>query len=161
MIFISLGSQKFQFNRVLEEMDRLIKEKYIQCNVFAQIGYSTYIPKYYEYSKFLDKNEYLDKIENSSIVVTHGGTGSIINSVKKEKKVIGIPRLEKYGEHVDNHQLDIIDQFAEAELIYAIKEMDELLTALNQVESLNFRKYQSNTENVIKILEEYLLGIKK
>lgn len=160
MIFISLGSQKFQFNRVLEEMDRLIKEEYIQCKVFAQIGYSTYIPKYYEYSKFLDKNEYLAKIENSSIVVTHGGTGSIINSVKKEKMVIGIPRLEKYGEHVDNHQLDIIEQFAEAELIYAIKEMDELLTALNKVESINFRKYQSNTENVIKLLEDYLIGIK-
>jgi len=160
LIFISLGSQKFQFNRVLEEMDRLIKEEYIQCKVFAQIGYSTYIPKYYEYSKFLDKNEYLAKIENSSIVVTHGGTGSIINSVKKEKMVIGIPRLEKYGEHVDNHQLDIIEQFAEAELIYAIKEMDELLTALNKVESINFRKYQSNTENVIKLLEDYLIGIK-
>lgn len=159
MIFISLGSQKFQFNRVLEEMDRLINEGYIKCNVFAQIGYSTYIPRYYEYSKFLDKSEYLAKIEDSSIVVTHGGTGSIINSVKKEKKVIGIPRLEKYGEHVDNHQLDIITQFAEAELIYAIKEIDELLTALKKVKSINFRKYQSNTENVIKILEDYLIGI--
>ena len=46
MIFVTLGSQKFQFNRLLIEIDRLIEEKYITDKVFAQIGYSDYKPKH-------------------------------------------------------------------------------------------------------------------
>ena len=40
MIFVTLGSQKFQFNRILIEIDKLIEDKYITENVFAQTGYS-------------------------------------------------------------------------------------------------------------------------
>ena len=42
MIFITLGSQKFQFNRLLKAVDDLIEHKKIQDEVFAQTGYSDY-----------------------------------------------------------------------------------------------------------------------
>ena len=44
-IFITLGSQKFQFNRLLIAVDKLCEKKII-CgeDVFAQIGYSDYVP---------------------------------------------------------------------------------------------------------------------
>lgn len=42
MIFITLGSQKFQFNRLLKALDDLVEEGAIQEEVFAQIGYSDY-----------------------------------------------------------------------------------------------------------------------
>ena len=45
MIFITVGSQKFQFNRLLEQIDLLIENKIIKEEVFAQIGSSDYIPK--------------------------------------------------------------------------------------------------------------------
>ena len=50
-------------------------------------------------------------MEKANIVITHGGTGAIIGAVKKGKKVIAVPRLAKYGEHVDDHQLQLIKQF--------------------------------------------------
>lgn len=160
MIFVTVGSQKFQFDRLLKEIDRLIEEKKMKSDqVFAQIGYSTYKPRLYSYKDFLNKEEFLSIIDKSEIVVTHGGTGSIINSVKKGKKVIGIPRDKKYGEHVDNHQFEIIEQFTNSNMIYGISEVGELEAAIKQVKDISFRGYESNTDNIISLLENYLRGI--
>ena len=58
-IFITLGSQKFQFNRLLIAVDKLCEKKII-CgeDVFAQIGYSDYVPQNYRYNNFLDREEF-------------------------------------------------------------------------------------------------------
>lgn len=157
LIFITVGSQKFQFNRLLKEIDCLIETRKINPdNVFAQTGYSTYEPRFYNYKNFLNKEEFLESIENCNIVITHGGTGSIINGVKKRKKVIGIPRTEKYGEHVDNHQFEIIEQFTKSNLIYGIYNVNELGNAVLKVQDMNFREYKSNTQNIINILNGFL-----
>lgn len=157
MIFITVGSQKFQFNRLLKEIDRLVQEnKIMPDEVFAQIGHSTYQPKQYQYKKFLDKEEFTKAISESVIVITHGGTGSIITGLKNSKKVIAVPRSVKYGEHVDDHQYEIIEQFENSNMIYAVLEITDLETAISQVKNMEFRKYESNTRNMIKMLEEYL-----
>ena len=115
MIFITLGSQKFQFNRLLKAIDNLDTND----EIFAQIGYSDYKPKKFRYKAFLDREEFDTMMEKSDIVVTHGGTGAIIGAVKKGKKVIAVPRLAKFGEHVDDHQIQIVKQFKELNLIYS------------------------------------------
>lgn len=56
-------------------------------------------------------DEFSNEMEKANIVITHGGTGAIIGAVKKGKKVIAVPRRAKYGEHVDDHQLQLIKQF--------------------------------------------------
>ncbi|MBK5470007.1 MULTISPECIES: PssE/Cps14G family polysaccharide biosynthesis glycosyltransferase [Bacillus] len=157
MIFVTVGSQKFQFDRLLKEIDRLVEEQKVKPDeVFAQIGYSTYEPRLYSYKKFLNKEEFLNLMKKSEIIITHGGTGSIINGVKQEKKVIGIPRTVKYGEHVDNHQFEIIEQFTNSNLIYGISDIEELEHSLETVKNMQFKKYQSNTNNIINILDAFL-----
>lgn len=117
-IFITLGSQKFQFNRLLKAVDELCEKGTVDAeDVFAQIGYSDYLPKNFSYKKFLDRDEFSNEMEKANIVITHGGTGAIIGAVKKGKKVIAVPRLAKYGEHVDDHQLQLIKQFDDLNLI--------------------------------------------
>lgn len=64
MIFITLGSQKFQFNRLLKAVDDLVQRKIIKEDVFAQIGYSDYQPQNYSYKKFLDRDEFARMEEN-------------------------------------------------------------------------------------------------
>jgi len=141
LIFIILGSQKFQFNRLLKEVDMLIEEGVIEEEVFAQIGYSDYIPKNYNYEKFVDRENFNSIIDKSNIVITHGGTGAIVNSVKKKKKVIGVPRLAKYGE---------------ANLIYGINQCAELKKALEEIKVKEFTEYKSNTENIIACIEDFI-----
>ena len=84
-IFITLGSQKFQFNRLLKAVDELCERGTIEAaDVFAQIGYSDYLPKNFNYKSFwIEMN--LARNGKADIVITHGGTGAIIGAVKKEK----------------------------------------------------------------------------
>lgn len=83
MILVTVGSQKFPFNRLLEKIDELVENGTIKEEVFAQIGTSDYIPKNYQYVDFIDQEEFNKKIEEANIVITHAGTGVIVNSLKK------------------------------------------------------------------------------
>ena len=160
-IFITLGSQKFQFNRLLKAVDELCEKGTIEAeDVFAQIGYSDYIPKNFSYKKFLDRDEFSNEMEKANIVITHGGTGAIIGAVKKGKKVIAVPRRAKYGEHVDDHQLQLIKQFDDLNLICSCQDTGKLDVALKTVQLTKYNSYESNTVNIINSIENYIKQIK-
>lgn len=156
MIFVTLGSQKFQFNRLLKELDKLIEEKKINEEVFAQIGYSDYKPQHFEYKEFVDRDEFKEIMDKCDIVIAHGGTGAIITAVKKDKKVIAIPRLAKYGEHVDDHQIQLVDEFKELNLIYPVYDEKELGKAIEEIRNMQFEKYVSNTKTIIDDIESFI-----
>ena len=159
-IFITLGSQKFQFNRLLKAVDELCEKEIVDAaGVFAQIGYSDYLPRKYSYKKFLDRDEFSKEMGKADIVITHGGTGAIIGAVKKGKKVIAVPRLVKYGEHVDDHQLQLIKQFDELNLICPCRDTNKLSDALDTVQKASYNGYASNTSNITSSIEEYIKGI--
>ena len=159
MIFITLGSQKFQFNRLLKAVDDLVEEGAIQEEVFAQIGYSDYKPRNYEFKEFLDRDEFAEMEGKAEIVIKHGGTGAIIGAVKKGKKVIAVPRLAKYGEHVDDHQLQLLKEFEKMEIIVACYDVTELENAYKIIRSKQLKKYKSNQEKIINNIEDYLKNI--
>lgn len=156
MILITVGSQKFQFNRLLQEIDRLIDKKIIEEEVFAQIGVSDYIPKNYKYKDFMAQDEFNKKISDCSLLITHAGTGVIVNALKKEKKVIAIPRLAKYGEHVDDHQIQLINEFKELNFIEPAYEIDQIEQALKNIKKNKYNKYISNTDKIIESIEEFI-----
>ena len=156
MIFITVGSQKFQFNRLLQAVDNLIEKGAITEEVFAQVGYSDYLPRHYKYKDFLDREEFAKEESKCDILITHGGTGAIIGAVKQGKKVIAVPRLAKYGEHVDDHQLQLIAQFKEQNLICGLDDVDELEEGLKYVVGHDFDKYKSNTKTIIESIERFI-----
>lgn len=156
MIFVTLGSQKFQFDRLLQKLDELIEKGVITEPVTAQIGASNYLPKHFEYVRFMDREQFAKTMDACEIVVTHGGTGVIITAVKKGKKVIAVPRLAKYGEHVDDHQLQLLQQFDELQIICACYELDDFEEFYKGIREREFRTYVSNTHVIIESIEEYL-----
>ena len=159
MVFITLGSQKFQFDRLLKKVDELIDEGVIEDEVVAQIGASEYMPRNYSYVRFMDRNQFAETMDRCTTVITHGGTGVIIGAVKKGKKVIAVPRLEKYGEHVDDHQLQLLHQFDDLQLICACYEVDQLGEFYQKRPEMVFRPYVSNTSVVIASIDEYLQNL--
>ena len=156
MILVAVGSQKFQFNRLLKEIDRLIEDKKITDKVFAQIGASDYKPKNYEYIDFMAQDDFNKKLGECDLLITHAGTGVIINAIKKEKKVIAIPRLKKYGEHVDDHQIQLIKQFDELNFIEPCYDIEDLEKKLEEVKNKEYKRYVSNTDTIIKSIEEFI-----
>lgn len=159
MIFITLGSQKFQFNRLLKAVDEQVVDGKIKDEIFAQIGASDYKPKNYQYKAFLNRDEFSDWQNKAEIEITHGGTGAIIGAIKKGKKVIAVPRLAKYGEHVDDHQLQLIEKFKGLDLIYECQDCSEIWKAIIEVKGTVFKRYNSNTRIIIENIEKYIKSI--
>lgn len=159
MIFITLGSQKFPFDRLLRKVDDLIEQGAITEEVFAQSGASAYKPRHFACRAFLDRQELLAAIDKSSAVITHGGTGIIVTAIKRGKKVIAVPRLKRYGEHVDDHQIQLIRQFDEQKLIIPCYDLDELGSKLAQLADFPFQPYKSNTQAILDDLTAYLQNL--
>ena len=156
MIFITLGSQKFQFDRLLRAMDDLAAGADIHHDIFAQTGASTYIPKNFPSQPYLDTDAFKETMRRADIVITHGGTGAIINAVKLSKKVIVVPRLACYGEHVDDHQLQIMRTFADLNLVLPCENTDALAQKISAAERMTFRSYQSNTHTIVNSIDDYI-----
>ncbi len=156
MIFVALGTQKFQFNRLLQMIDQLLDEGKIKETVFAQIGNSDYRPKNYKYASFLDKNEFEDRIRNSNLLITHSGVATIITGIKNNKKVIVVPRLAKYGEHVDDHQVQIAQSFSKQNYVMMYEENIELDLLIRKARTHEFAKYTSQRQQMIKAIRDYL-----
>ena len=133
MIFVTVGSRNYPFNRLFEKIDSLYEEGVLTEKMFAQIGASTYKPKYFEYKDFISQEEFLEKINEASIVVSHGASGSIMKALNAGKKVIAVTRLEKYGEHINDHQIQNNDAFASNKYVIPVYEMEELKDAFKSI----------------------------
>lgn len=156
MIFVCLGTKRFSFNRLLKKIDELVENKVIEDRVIAQIGHSTYEPKNYKYKRFMDLNEYDSHVNEAKLVITHGGTGAIIRALKANKQVIAVPRLAKYEEHSDNHQLQIVNHFFDEGYIYKVDNPSELEIALQKIKRSPITKKFSGSGNIIEILDEFI-----
>lgn len=154
MIFVTLGTQKFQLNRLLKQLDELCAEGKIKDTIYAQIGYSNYLPENYDYTNFLNREEFEQKIYECSLVITHSGVGSIISAVKADKPVIVYPRLSKYKEHVDDHQLEIAEAFSKKNFVFLCNENDRLEDLIQKAGEHKFDRYISSTEKVVEAVRD-------
>ena len=156
MIFVAVGTQKFPFDRLLSHIDTLLASGELTEPVFAQIGNSTYQPSHCEFVQFLDKESFDEKVAACDLLLTHSGVGTIISGLKHKKPVIVVPRLAQYGEHVDDHQLEIASAFAEKNLVLLCGEKEDLISLINQAKQHSFSPYHSQRDNVIATITDYL-----
>lgn len=156
MIFVVLGTQKFQLNRLLQKLDEYVEKKMISDEIFAQIGSSTYKPKYYKYAEFMDKKDFDETIRKADVIISHSGVGTIITAINAQKPVVVYPRLVKYKEHVDNHQLDIAKAFETKKYVLCCYENDDLLEKINKSREYHFDEYVSQQKQIVGIIKKFM-----
>jgi len=156
MILVLLGTQNNSFVRLLKEIERNIENGNIQDNVVVQAGYTKYNSNKMKIYDFVAPKKMEQLINDSSLIITHGGVGSTIQCVKKGKKVIAIPRLKKYGEHVNDHQVQLINTFDYQGYIIGAKDVSDLSDALKRVDKFTPKEYKSQTNNMIKMIDDYI-----
>lgn len=156
MIFVILGTQKFQLNRLLQQIDRYVDSGEIQDEVIAQIGHSSYLPQHFTYHRFLDKEAFTAYIRNADLIVTHSGVGSIITAKQYQKPVIVFPRMAKYGEHVDDHQMEIANAFAVKEYVLKCSEEDDLLEIIGISKNCRLKPYISQTSRIVNLIGAFI-----
>lgn len=156
MILVLLGTQNNSFHRLLEEIQKNIDNGNIKEEVVVQRGYTKFESKDMKIYTQLPIDEIKKLIDEADLVITHGGVGSIVTALEENKKVIAVPRLKKYSEHVNDHQLDIVKSFDEAGYIIGLNSVEELGQAINKIKEFTPKKYVKNTGNIIKIVEEFI-----
>lgn len=161
MIFVVVGTQKFQLNRLLKKIDDLIENGVIEEEVFAQIGHTDYVPMHYRYKRFLEKEKFEQIMEQCDILITHSGVGSIISGLSHHKPVIVVSRLPQYGEHVDDHQIGIAETFSKLNYVLVCREQDDLGKILKECRTHSFAQYVSQRKKMVNIVRDYLEGIKR
>ena len=145
MIFVTVGTSKQDFSRLIREIDRLIDEKVINDEVVVQSNLCMYKPKNFVINSQLSKREYQLYLKKCDLIITHGGVGSIMDGLKNNKKVIAFPRLAKYSEAVNDHQVEIINEFKKMNYILTGK-ISDLDKILEDVKSFVPNTYKSNNK---------------
>ena len=156
MILVLLGTQKNDFYRLLDAVQKNIENGTIKDKVIVQAGHTKYNSSDMEIFDLIPIDKMNNLIDNANIVITHGGVGSIVGALKKHKKIIVMPRLSKYGEHVNNHQQEIVSIFEEKGFIKSINSAEDLTNVLQGIDKFSPNSYQSNTENIIELITHFI-----
>lgn len=142
MILVTLGTQSQKFYRLLEAIEKLNTNEKIIVQAGGSADYQSKKMEIFDFISYDKMQEYIDKAD---LIITHGGTGSIIMPLQKGKKIIACARLKKYGEHVNDHQKEIVDVFAEEGHILKFDDGDDLQAIYNKSKSFKPKKYLSNS----------------
>ena len=162
MIFVTVGTHEQQFDRLIKEVDRLKKENLIQDEVFIQTGYSNYVPKYCKWEKIISFEKMNQLIEESDIIITHGGPATFMGVIAKGKSPIVVPRQKKFGEHVNDHQIEFAEKVINIYNLTVITNISDLMACISKINEQQSTDLKTNNnlfmENFIDMIDD-LMGI--
>jgi len=159
MILVTLGTQDKSFVRLLNAIQKQIDNGNIKDRVVVQAGYTAFESKEMEIFDYMLKDDFEKFMATCDLLITHGGVGSIMTGINAEKKIIAAARLKEFGEHTNDHQIQIVERFNRDGYVIALNDFDKLDEALEKAKKLKVKKYKSNTNNLIKYLESYIDNI--
>ena len=152
MIFVILGTQDKPFPRLLKDIEKADLNE----DILVQAGYTSFRTEKMEVRDYIPKEEFSKLIDKADLVIAHAGVGTIMECLKKHKKLIVAPRLAKYGEHQNDHQLDIAENFSEKGYLLPYYEGDDLSLVYEKAKTFAFTPYRSEGEGFARKLSTYL-----
>lgn len=156
MILVLLGTQNNPFNRLLEKIEKCIEDGIVKQRVVVQAGFTKFKSDKMNIFDLKPKEVIDNLVDEAEFIITHGGVGSIIMAIKKNKKVIAVPRLSKYNEHVNDHQRQIIDIFNDKGYILGVQNMEDLPEAIMGINDFIPNPYIGGNEKMLRIIENFI-----
>jgi len=116
VIFVTLGTHQQPFDRALD----LLAELPGADALLVQHGATRARPRLprIKWLDYLDWEPLTARMRDAEVVITHAGVGSAVTAIRAGKKPVLLPRLARYGEHVDDHQLELAERLAEFDLAF-------------------------------------------
>ena len=155
MIFLTVGTWRVGYNRLVEAVDELVSSGVITEEVIAQIGYSSYKPKYMTVVKFCSPDKFVGTISKAMIVISHAGMGTIIETIRQRKPIIVVPRHRLLGEADNDHQFTTARQLEIDCKILVAYETSELPEKLKKAKSF-IPAEGENCEKILQAVEEFI-----
>jgi UDP-N-acetylglucosamine transferase subunit ALG13 len=153
MILVTLGTQDRPFTRLLDAVDEAAASGAINPaeDIICQAGHTPYRSDRLQIFSLLPRDEYERMFAKASLLITHGGAGSMIAGMKRGIPVFAMPRLAKYGEHQNDHQIELVEKFGEMGYVTPVHGPDDMIRALGICDTLtgSARRYENDSSGII------------
>lgn len=150
MIFVTLGTHELGFKRMLQYLEDMD----IDEEIVIQSGNTEFLSNKYKVIPFLSQKEFNEYMNKSDLIITHGGVGSILTGLRYKKKVITMPRLSKYNEHNDDHQLEICEKLSKEGYTINCIDFDSLKSAINNYKKVELKEYIFDNNKLINFITD-------
>ena len=155
-VFVPLGTQRFPFGRLVLAFNEMITQGFYKPNeVVIQSSVYDVQPLFSHYSLISNEqfNAYIDKTE---VVVTHSGVNSIITCMERMEPLVIVPRLHQYGEHVDDHQLEIAELMEAKYGITVVHDMSKLKESIEAAKQRAYLPWVSHKKSLLCAIRSYI-----
>lgn len=154
---VTCGSSHFKFDRLFIILDELCDEKVLNGNdVVAQTGVIDYKIRNFKNFDFKSAEELNALQDDADLIICHAGTGTVVGSLKKGKKVIVFPRIKEYNEHESDNQLELATEFEREGYVLCARDKEELKNCILKINDFSPEKFISNKENFIALIKRLL-----
>jgi UDP-N-acetylglucosamine transferase subunit ALG13 len=126
MIFVTVGTNEAAFDRLLRAVDELALAE----ELIVQHGSSACRPRRALCVESLPLAELTELVRQARVIVTHAGVGTVLTALAEGKRPVVVPRLKRFGEAVDDHQIEFARRLG-PELITLVEELGDLRDALD------------------------------
>ncbi|MCK4913612.1 MAG: glycosyl transferase family 28 [Planctomycetes bacterium] len=155
MIFLTVGTL-FPFNRLVLAVDKVVTEGLLEENIIAQVGKGGTKGQNIKCVEVLGKDKFDKYVKNASCLISHAGIGSITTALRHNKPLLVMPRLKRYGEHVNDHQLGTARKFEKLGHILVAYSEKELPEKLEELKSFVPQPRKTQAEAVINRISKFL-----
>jgi len=155
MIFLTVGTS-FPFDRLVKAIDDLVAQGKLRPDIFAQVGKGGYRPQNFDFVETLDKVKFDAYFEKAEAVIAHAGMGTITMALERHKPILVVPRLKKYQELVNDHQLATAKHFEQLGHVIAAYDINELTLKLELLKTFKPAPRESQVELVAERIGAFL-----
>jgi len=157
MIFLTVGTQ-FPFDRLVIAVDRAAGTNGFDEQIIAQIGESSYCPENFDAAPSVEKALFDRHFSEADSIISHAGMGTITMALDHRKPLLVMPRLKKYGEVVNDHQLAIAKKFEQLGYLLVAYNAEELPVKMKQLKSFVPQRRQPCPDIVAARIKKFLNG---
>jgi UDP-N-acetylglucosamine transferase subunit ALG13 len=153
--FVSVGNATQPFTRLLDAVAVIAKK--LPQPLVIQNGRTPFRGHACFVVEFMGMDEFDTLIRGSQLLILHAGAGAVIHAVQAGKIPVVMPRRAHYGEHIDDHQLELAQELERAGKAIVALEPEHLETAVIQAMSRQGQCTASGAEpRVVQLVRERL-----
>ena len=134
MIFVTVGTDN-SFDRMVKVVDEWA-EKSGRKDIVAQIGVGGWRPKHVDWCEMLNPSEFMERIDEASVIIAHAGMGTILTALSRGKAILVMPKRASLGEHRNEHQMATSRHLVELGRINVAFDEEELREKLEVIDTL-------------------------
>lgn len=156
MILVVLGTNDKPFTRLLEAVEQAKKDGVIQDEIIVQAGFTKYESDCMKIIDYVDREQFADYLSKADLLIVHGGAGTIMTGLRQGKKILAAARLSQYGEHVNDHQIQLLEAFESKGYLIYMRDLAKIKDYLEEAKTFVPNPYESQRDHMVSMIEDWI-----